>query len=396
MSKRCYYEVLEVERGCDDGVLKSAFRKKAMLHHPDRNQGDAEAEARFKEVNEAYSVLSDAQKRAAYDRFGHAGVNGSQGGGQGGFGGGFAGGAGFSNVEDIFSEMFGDIFGQQGQRRGGPQSPQRGPDVRFDYEITLEQAYKGAEIEITVPTTMTCETCSGSGAKAGSRPQTCQTCAGHGRVRTSNGFFAVERACPTCGGQGQTIKEPCATCHGHGQVRHDKDLKVRIPAGVDDGARILLKGEGQAGFKGGPKGDLYIFLSVTEHDLFERDGLDLHCSIPVPMATAVLGGVLDVPCLMGGENCDGQCKLEVAIPEGAQTGHKVKLKGRGMPGLNSRAKGDLIVELFIETPKNLNARQKELMKEFSAISEAQSYSQSQGFVHRARRFWDDITGTAAQ
>ncbi|HWU48773.1 MAG TPA: molecular chaperone DnaJ [Asticcacaulis sp.] len=393
MSKRCYYEVLGVERTVDEVTLKSAFRKKAMEHHPDRNQGDAQAETRFKEVNEAYSVLSDGNKRASYDRFGHEGVNGGPGGMGGGFGG-FGGGAqGFSNVEDIFSEMFGDIFGQQQRRPGGPQ---RGADVRFDYEITLEQAYRGAEVEITVPTTLTCESCHGSGAKAGTKPQTCATCAGHGRVRTSNGFFAVERACPACNGQGQTIKEPCPDCRGHGQVRKNRDLKVRIPAGVDDGARILLKGEGQAGAKGGPKGDLYIFLSVAEHDLFERDGLDLHCSIPAPMATAVLGGVLEVPCLMGGENCDGQCKLEVVIPEGAQTGHKVKLKGRGMPGLNSRAKGDLIVELFVETPKNLNARQKELMKEFAEISEAQSYAQSQGFMRRARRFWDDITGAAAQ
>jgi molecular chaperone DnaJ len=393
MSKRCYYEVLGVERTVDEVTLKSAFRKKAMEHHPDRNQGDAQAETRFKEVNEAYSVLSDGNKRASYDRFGHEGVNGGPGGMGGGFGG-FGGGAqGFSNVEDIFSEMFGDIFGQQQRRPGGPQ---RGADVRFDYEITLEQAYRGAEVEITVPTTLTCESCHGSGAKAGTKPQTCATCAGHGRVRTSNGFFAVERACPACNGQGQTIKEPCPDCRGHGQVRKNRDLKVRIPAGVDDGARILLKGEGQAGAKGGPKGDLYIFLSVAEHDLFERDGLDLHCSIPAPMATAVLGGVLEVPCLMGGENCDGQCKLEVVIPEGAQTGHKVKLKGRGMPGLNSRQKGDLIVELFVETPKNLNARQKELMKEFAEISEAQSYAQSQGFMRRARRFWDDITGAAAQ
>ena len=390
MSKRCYYEVLGVERTVDEVTLKTAFRKKAMEHHPDRNHGDAGAETRFKEVNEAYSILSDGNKRAAYDRFGHDGVNG--GGGAGGFGG-FGGGAGFSNVEDIFSEMFGDIFGQQQRRPGGAQ---RGADVRFDYEITLEQAYRGAEVEITVPTTQTCESCHGSGAKAGTRPQTCSTCGGHGRVRASNGFFAVERACPACNGQGQIIKEPCPDCRGHGQVRKNRDLKVRIPAGVDDGARILLKGEGQAGAKGGPKGDLYIFLSVAEHDLFERDGLDLHCSIPVPMATAILGGVMDVPCLMGGENCDGQCKLEVVIPEGAQTGHKVKLKGRGMPGLNSRAKGDLIVELFVETPKNLNARQKELMREFAEISEAQSYAQSQGFMRRARRFWDDITGAAAQ
>ena len=386
MSKRDYYEVLGVERTVDEVVLKTAFRKKAMEHHPDRNHGDDGAEARFKEVNEAYSVLSDAQKRAAYDRYGHAGVNGQSNG--------FGGGAqGFSNVEDIFSEMFGDIFGQQ---RRGPSGPQRGADVRYDYEISLEQAYQGDEIEITVPTTMTCEVCHGSGAKPGTKPSTCMTCGGQGRVRASNGFFAVERTCPSCNGQGTIIKDPCSECRGHGQVRQNKNLKVRIPAGVDDGARILLKGEGQAGPKGGPKGDLYIFLSLADHDIFERDGLDLHCSIPVPMTTAVLGGDLEVPCLMGGENCDGQCKLSVAVPEGAQTGHKVKLKGRGMPGLNSKQKGDLIVELFVETPKHLTVRQKELMKEFATLAEEQSYQQSQGFMHKAKRFWDDITGAAAQ
>ncbi|MGA9658903.1 MAG: molecular chaperone DnaJ [Asticcacaulis sp.] len=393
MSKRCYYEVLQVERTVDEVVLKSAFRKKAMEHHPDRNQGDDGAEARFKEVNEAYGVLSDPQKRAAYDRYGHAGVDGQQGGfGGGGFGG---GAQGFSNVEDIFSEMFGDIFGQQQQRRG-PQGAQRGADVRADYEITLEQAYRGAEVELTIPTTLTCEVCNGSGAKPGTKPTTCNTCGGQGRVRASNGFFAVERTCPSCNGQGQTIKDPCSNCRGHGQVRKDKDLKVRIPAGVDEGARILLKGEGQAGARGGPKGDLYIFLSLIDHDIFERDGADLHCSIPVPMSTAVLGGDIEVPCLMGGENCDGQCKLQVNIPEGAQTGHKVKLKGRGMPVLNSRHKGDLIVELFIETPKHLTARQKELMQEFATLAEEQSYAASQGFVHKAKRFWEDITGGATQ
>ncbi|MDC7682983.1 molecular chaperone DnaJ [Asticcacaulis sp. BYS171W] len=384
---RDYYEILGVARDADDATLKSAFRKKAMEHHPDRNQGDDQAETRFKEVNEAYSVLSDGNKRAAYDRFGHAGVNGQ--GGGGGFGG---GPQGFGNVEDIFSEMFGDMFGGGGRRQNN--GPQRGADVRYDYEITLEQAYQGADVELNVPTTLTCEVCNGSGAKAGTKPVTCTTCGGHGRVRTSNGFFQVERGCPTCNGSGQMIKEPCTNCHGHGQVRANRKLNVRIPAGVDDGARIRLSGEGQAGAKGGPKGDLYIFLSVGEHDIFERDGADLHCMIPVPMTTAVLGGEVEVPCLMGGENCDGTCKLGVQIPEGAQTGHKVKIKGKGMPVLNSKHKGDLIVELFVETPKGLSARQKELMQEFAEIAEAQSYAQSQGFMHKAKRFWDDITGTA--
>ncbi|MEI9905197.1 MAG: molecular chaperone DnaJ [Asticcacaulis sp.] len=382
MSKRCYYEVLEVERTVDEVTLKSAFRKKAMEHHPDKNHGDDGAEARFKEVNEAYSVLSDPQKRAAYDRYGHAGMNGQQAGG-------FGGAQGFSNVEDIFSEMFGDIFGQQ--RR-----PQRGDDIRIEFEITLEQAYRGEDVTVTVPTAIRCETCHGSGAKPGTKPQTCMTCGGAGRVRSTAGFFAVERTCPHCNGQGQTIRERCPSCAGHGMVRQNRSHSITIPAGIEDGKGILLRGQGQAGPQGSPNGDLYVFIRIAEHDIFERDGLDLHCSIPVPMPTAVLGGVLEVPCLMGGQNCDGQCKLELAVPEGAQTGHKVRLKGRGMPGLNSRQKGDLIVELFVETPKNLNARQKELMKEFSAICEAQSYAQSQGFVHKARRFWDDITGTAAQ
>jgi molecular chaperone DnaJ len=381
---RDYYEVLGVGRDADEAALKSAFRKQAMAHHPDRNQGDDKAEARFKEVNEAYSVLSDPQKRAAYDRFGHDAFSGA-GGQQGGFG-----GAGFSNVEDIFAEMFGDMF--SGGRR--PNGPQRGADVRFDYEISLEQAYQGADVELNIPTTMTCEVCKGSGAKPGTKPQTCGTCGGAGRVRTSNGFFAVERVCPTCNGSGQVIKDPCTACSGHGQVRVNRKLNVRIPAGVDDGARIRLSGEGQAGAKGGPKGDLYIFLSVLDHEIFEREGLDLHCTIPVPMATAVLGGVVEVPCLIGGKNCDGQSRLEVSIPDGAQTGHRVKIKGKGMPGLDGRQKGDLLVELFIETPKHLTSQQKELMKQFAALSEDKSYAQSQGFVHKAKRFWDGITGTA--
>lgn len=389
MAKRCYYEILGVARTVDDSELKSAFRKKAMEHHPDRNQGDADAEGRFKEVNEAYSVLSDGQKRAAYDRYGHEGVSG-----QGGFGGagGFSGQGGFGGFEDIFSAVFGeDVFGGGGRRQSGPQ---RGADVRYDYEISLEQAYAGAEVELSVPTTMTCEVCNGSGAKEGTKPQTCNTCGGHGQVRSSNGFFSVTRTCPTCQGQGQVIRDPCRACHGHGQVKQTKKLKVKIPAGVDDGTRIMLRGEGQAGPRGGPKGDLYVFLSVAAHDIFERDGLDLHCSIPVPMTTAILGGEIEVPCLIGGANCDGECKLEVSVPEGAQTGHKVRLKGKGMPAVQGRQKGDLIVELFVETPKNLTSAQKELMKQFASLAEAQSYAQSQSFVNRAKKFWDNITGTA--
>ncbi|MFN3230170.1 MAG: molecular chaperone DnaJ [Asticcacaulis sp.] len=385
---RDYYEILGVARDADEAALKSAFRKQAMQHHPDRNPGDSEAEARFKELNEAYSVLSDPQKRAAYDRFGHAGVNG-----QGGFGGGggFGGAQGFSNVDDIFSEMFGEMFGGGGGGRRN-QGPARGADLRYDYEITLEQAFTGADIEIRVPSHQTCETCDGTGAKPGTKPTTCGTCGGAGRVRTSNGFFAIERTCPRCGGSGEMIADPCKTCHGHGQVRVERKLNVRIPAGVDDGSRIRLSGEGEPGQRGGPRGDLYIFLSVAPHDLFERDGLDLLCSMPVPMSTAVLGGEIDVPCLKGGENCDGECKVPLKVPEGAQTGHKVRLKGRGMPSLNGRQRGDLLVELYVETPTNLTSRQKELMREFADLCSAKSHPQSSGFFDKAKQFWGDLTG----
>ena len=377
---RDYYEVLGVDRGCDGGALKSAFRKMAMEHHPDRNGGCEEAEGRFKEINEAYSVLSDAQKRAAYDRFGHAGV-----GGQGG-----GGGAGqFHDVHDIFNEVFGDIFGGRGggRQRGGPA---RGADLRYDLEISLEQAYAGAEVEVAVPATLTCEPCEGSGAKPGTSPTQCTTCQGQGRVRASQGFFSIERACPRCGGAGQMVMDPCVACRGHGQVRTERTLAVRIPAGVDDGARIRLAGEGDAGMRTGPRGDLYIFLSVTPHELFERDGLDLLCTVPVPMSTAALGGDLDAPCLMGGDNCDGECKVTVKVPEGAQTGRTLRVKGRGMPSLRSRERGDLVVELYVETPTKLTARQKELMRELAGLYDDQQHPKAAGFTGKAKKFWDGI------
>jgi molecular chaperone DnaJ len=379
---RDYYEILGVTRGCDDAALKSSFRKLAMEHHPDRNGGCEEAEGRFKEINEAYSVLSDPKKRAAYDQFGHAGVNG-QGGGQG---------AGFGDVNDIFSEVFGDVFGDMfgGRRQRG--GPARGQDLRYDLEITLEQAYAGAEVEIVVPASIVCETCDGSGAKPGTSPTVCGSCGGAGRVRASQGFFSIERACPRCGGAGRLVLDPCTDCRGHGQVRKERTLQVRIPAGVDDGARIRLAGEGDAGARGGPRGDLYIFLSVTPHELFERDGLDLLCTVPVPMTVAVLGGEIDAPCLMGGENCDGNCKIEVKVPEGAQTGRTVRLKGKGMPSLRSRERGDLVVELFVETPAKLNAKQKQLMREFAELCGDQQHPKSANFIGKAKRFWEDVTG----
>jgi molecular chaperone DnaJ len=375
---RDYYEVLGVARDAPPAALKAAFRKLAMEHHPDRNGGCEESTGRFKELNEAYSVLSDAQKRAAYDRFGHAGVNG-QGGGQP-----------FHDVHDIFNEVFGDIFGRGQQRgRGGPA---RGQDLRYDLEISLEQAYAGAEVELNVPAALTCEPCKGSGAKPGTTPVTCATCQGQGRVRASQGFFSIERTCPRCGGAGRVVSDPCTDCRGAGQVRRERTLSVRIPAGVDDGARIRLAGEGDAGGQGGPRGDLYIFLSVRPHELFERDGLDLLCTVPVPMAVAALGGEIEAPCLLGGENCDGNPKLSVKVSEGSQTGKTIRLKGRGMPSLRSRERGDLVVELFVETPAKLNVRQKELLREFAEICEDQQHPKSATFLGKARRFWDGVTG----
>lgn len=385
---RDYYEILEVERTIDAAGLKSAYRKLAMAHHPDRNGGSEESMARFKEISEAYSVLSDEQKRAAYDRFGHAGVNGGGGGNP------FGQGGGFHDVNDIFSQVFGDAFGDVfgGRGGGGRQSgPRRGSDLRYDLEITLEQAYRGADVEIAVPSTLTCETCEGSGAKKGTKPQTCTTCQGAGRIRQANGFFQVERTCPRCGGNGQMIAEPCTTCHGHGQVRKTRKLQLKVPAGVDDGSRIRLSGEGDTGARGGPRGDLYVFISVTPHELFERDNLDLLVTVPVPMTTAALGGEIEAPCLIS-EACDGNCKAPVVVPAGAQTGKTVRIKGKGMPHLNGRQRGDLVVELFVETPTDLTARQKELMAELaSSFGEGQSPRNS-SFTGKAKRFWADILG----
>jgi molecular chaperone DnaJ len=379
---RDYYEILGVSRDCDGAVLKATFRKLAMEHHPDRNGGCEDAAGRFKEINEAYSILSDPDKRTRYDQFGHAGVNGSGGGGQGG--------GQFHDVNDIFNEVFGDIFGR-GQQRGRS-GPARGQDLRYDLEISLEQAYAGAEVEIEVPAAMTCEPCEGSGATPGTKPTTCTTCGGAGRVRATQGFFAVERSCPRCGGAGQMVMDPCKECRGQGQVRRNRTLSVRIPAGVDDGARIRLAGEGDAGSRGGPRGDLYIFLSVSPHELFERDGLDLLCTVPVPMAVAALGGEIEAPCLLGGDNCDGASKQTVKVPEGAQTGRTVRLKGRGMPSLRSRERGDLVVELFVETPAKLTARQKELLREFSGLCGDQQHPECTSFIGKAKRFWTGVTG----
>ena len=387
---RDYYEVLGVTRTCTEIELKTAFRKAAMQHHPDRNPGDGEAEVRFKECNEAYSILTDANKRAAYDRFGHAGVQGANGGG----------GSGFHDVGDIFSEVFGQAFGEMfnaGRRSSGPA---RGQDLRYDVEITLEQAYAGDEIEVRYPNVVTCQVCDGSGAKAGTQPINCVQCGGLGRVRATQGFFSVERTCPRCGGRGKVVADPCRNCHGAGQVRDERVLKVRIPAGIDDGARIRLAGEGDSGTRGGPRGDLYIFVSLHSHELFERDGLDLHCTVPVPMTTAALGGEIEAPCLNAGPQgadarpCPGDCKVKVKIPEGSQTGKTVRLKGRGMPSLRGRERGDMVVELYVETPSSLTGRQKELMRELAESCGGSTaelhHPRHAGFFTKARKFWDDL------
>jgi molecular chaperone DnaJ len=393
MATRDYYEVLGVERVIDAAGLKAAYRKLAMQHHPDRNGGCDDSMARFKEISEAYSVLSDEQKRAAYDRFGHAGVNG----GGGGFGG---QGQGFTDVNDIFSQVFGDAFGDVFGGRGGggarQHGPRRGSDLRYDLEITLEQAYKGADVEIAVPTTAACETCEGSGAKKGAKASTCNTCQGAGRVRSANGFFQVERTCPHCGGQGSRLAaaDACTACAGHGQVRKNRKLQLKIPAGVDDGSRIRLSGEGDAGTRGGPRGDLYVFISVTPHELFERDNLDLLVTVPVPMTTAALGGEIDAPCLTS-EACDGRCRAPVSVPAGAQTGKTVRIKGKGMPHLNGKNRGDLVVELFVETPTDLTAHQKELLQELAASLGESQTPRNSSFAGKAKRFWADILGSEA-
>ncbi|MEO1643282.1 MAG: molecular chaperone DnaJ [Pseudomonadota bacterium] len=379
MSKRDYYDVLGVSKDVDEKALKSAYRKLAMKYHPDQNPGDEEAEAKFKEVGEAYAILSDAEKRSAYDRFGHSAFENGGAGGGNPFGGGDPG----DIFQDIFSQVFGggSPFGGGGRRRNGPA---RGNDLRYDMDITLEEAFAGKDAEINVPTTATCGACDGSGAEPGTHPETCPTCGGAGRVRTSQGFFQMERTCPTCRGRGQIIPNPCKACGGSGQVQQDRKLSVKIPAGVETGMRIRLSGEGEAGQMGGPKGDLYIFVNVEEHDIFERDGPNLYCRTPVPMVTAALGGEVEVPTIDGG-------RARVSIPEGAQTGRKLRLRGKGMPSLRGSGQtGDLYIEMFVETPRNLSARQRELLQEFCDCSGANCNPESEGFMGRVKKFWDGL------
>jgi len=374
MAKADFYETLGVSREADEKALKSAYRKLAMQFHPDRNPDNAEAEARFKEVNEAYETLKDPQKRAAYDRFGHAAF---ENGGMGGMGGGF-GGAGAGGFSDIFEDIFGEMMGGGRSRRGGGR--ERGADMRYNMEITLEEAYAGKTAQIHVPSSITCETCSGTGAKPGSSPVTCSTCGGAGRVRAASGFFSIERTCPACNGRGQTIEDPCTDCHGEGRVTQERSLSVNIPAGIEDGTRIRLAGEGEAGFRGGPTGDLYIFISVKPHEFFQRDGADLYCKVPISMTKAALGGHFEVATMDG-------AYTRVKVPEGTQSGRQFRLKGKGMPVLRQAAMGDLYIQIVVETPQNLSKRQRELLQEFDDISAQENSPQSTGFFSRMKEFF---------
>ena len=383
MSKRDYYEVLGVTRTCTEIELKTAFRKAAMQHHPDRNPGDKDCEIRFKECNEAYEVLKDSDKRAAYDRFGHAAFE------HGGMGGGM--GAGFgADFGSTFSDIFEDLFGMGGGRRGGRSSGrERGSDLRYNMEITLDDAFTGKTAQVRIPTSVTCETCSGTGAKAGTKPRTCPHCNGQGTVRHAQGFFTLERTCTACQGRGQVIENPCPNCSGAGRVTRERTLSVNIPAGVEDGTRIRLAGEGEAGTRGGPAGDLYIFLSVAAHPFFQRDGADLHCRVPISMVTAALGGEIEVPSLDGED-------AQVKITSGTQSGTRFRLAGKGMPVLRSKRSGDLYVQVVVETPQNLTRRQRELLAEFDQLSSAKTQPESVGFLSRVKEFLDGLGQRAAE
>jgi molecular chaperone DnaJ len=382
MAKRDYYEILGLTRGASEQDLKSAFRKLAKEHHPDRNPDEKAAEQKFKEINEAYEVLKDPQKRAAYDQFGHAAFEGGMGGrGPGGFGPDFA-----TSMSDIFDDLFGEFMGgRRGASRGQRSGRERGADIRYNMEITLREAFSGKQAQIRVPTSVSCETCSGSGAKAGTRPTACPTCAGAGKVRASQGFFTIERTCPSCQGRGEFIEDPCPACSGAGRTTKERTLSVNIPAGVEDGTRIRLAGEGEAGMRGGPTGDLYIFLSIRAHEFFQRDGADIFCRVPISMTTAALGGHIDVPAIDDG-------KVRMPIPAGTETGKQFRLKGKGMPVLRSKVQGDMYIQVEVETPKNLTRRQRELLEQFDQESNKETNPASSGFFSKVKEFFEGRPG----
>jgi molecular chaperone DnaJ len=375
MSKRDYYDILGVQRKANSEELKAAYRKKAKELHPDRNAGDTKSEQAFKELNEAYDVLRDDQKRAAYDQYGHQAFEGP-GGGPGGRGFGF-------DFSTSFTDVFDDLFGEfMGGRRGGPNRASRGTDLRYNMEISLEEAFTGKTATIRIPSSIACEACAGSGAEAGSKPQPCPTCSGVGKVRAQQGFFTIERTCPTCQGLGRVVKNPCRACSGSGRVQRERTLNVNIPQGIEDGTRIRLAGEGEAGLRGGPKGDLYIFLSVAPHPLFKRDGQDIHCRVPISFVTAALGGHVEVPTL-------GGSRARVAIGEGTQTGRQFRLRGKGMPGLRGQGPhGDMFVEVGVETPVHLTKKQQELLREFDKATSGQNSPETTSFFARMKEFFD--------
>ena len=374
MSKRDYYEVLCVERTASEIEIKKAYRRLAMKHHPDRNPNDTEAEAKFKEAKEAYEVLSDAQKRAAYDQFGHAGVE--QGAGMGGGPGG--------NFSDIFGDVFGDIFGGGGGGRRG-ERVYRGADLQYNLELSLEDAVHGKTVKIRVPTYVKCNKCNGSGAKQGSSPETCSTCHGVGQVRMQQGFFSLQQTCPTCHGTGKVIKDPCDACHGEGRIQEHKTLSVKVPAGVDTGDRIRLSNEGEAGQNGGPPGDLYVHVHVKPHDIFTREGSDLYCEVPINIATAALGGTLEVPTLDG--------RITLKVPPETQSGKLFRLRNKGVRSVRGGVQGDLLCRVIVETPVKLNARQKELLEEFQSTLEEGGKSHSpkaHSWLDGVKKFFDDM------
>ena len=375
MSKRDYYDVLGVPKGSEADAIKKAYRTKAKELHPDRNSDNPNAESQFKEVNEAYEVLKDADKKAAYDRYGHAAFEG--GGGQG-----FGGGGDFSSAfSDVFDDLFGDFMGGG---RGGRKQQSRGSDLRYNLSISLEEAFAGLQKTINIPSAVKCGSCNGTGAAGGSSPTTCPTCSGLGKVRATQGFFTVERGCPTCSGVGQIIKNPCSSCGGQGTQKKDKALSVNVPPGVETGTRIRLAGEGETAPRGGVSGDLYIFIEVSKHKIFERDGLNLFCRVPVSMAKASLGGEVEVPTIDGGRS-------RVRIPAGSQSGRQMRLKGKGMPAIKTIQKGDMFIEMAVETPVNLTAKQKELLQEFEELSEDNN-PETNSFFSSVKTFWESMKG----
>ncbi|RJF85473.1 molecular chaperone DnaJ [Sphingomonas cavernae] len=369
-----YYELLEIERGADDRTIKSAYRKLAMQYHPDKNGGCTDSESKFKAISEAYECLKDPQKRAAYDRFGKDAFQ------NGGFGNGGGAGGGFEGFSDIFETIFGAGFGGGGQR----QAARRGADLRYDMEITLEEAFHGKQTSIAVDVSARCEPCDATGAKPGTSAKTCHSCGGRGQVRAQQGFFVVERTCPACHGAGQVIADPCGSCHGEGRVDREKKLDVNIPAGVDEGTRIRLSGEGEAGARGAPPGDLYIFLHVKRHPIFEREGTTLFCRAPISFTTAALGGCITVPGL-------DKVEHEIRIPAGIQSGKQIRQRGAGMPVLQGRGEGDMVVEIEVETPTRLSARQKELLEQFRDTETGEECPASSGFFSKLKTMWDDLT-----